>query len=133
MISIFQLCLQGMVLDFLAKKFRNVNYTKSLQAKQKSNRRSRRSRSNAGQVSLTEGNSPESNQSETEKVKSDLNFFKSVVVSNENMGIIKQKLKSTVNVRAELVKDAKMDFLEQYPILFTHPILVILITHIYIE
>lgn len=75
--------LQGVYLDFLVKNFRNVNYAKSLRTKQKSDFRSLRSRSNAGQVSLTEGSSSGSNQSETENVKSDLNSFCSLTVSNE--------------------------------------------------
>lgn len=128
--SIFflQLYLQSVILDFLAKKFRNVNYTKSLQTKRKSNRRSR---SNAGQVSFTDANSSKINHSAIDNVKNDLNFFKAVVVTEENMDMIKQKLKSTIEARAGLVKDAKLDFLEQYPIFFTHPILVILIIHIF--
>lgn len=113
-----------MVLEFLAKKFRNVNYVKSLQTKRKSNRRSH---SNAGQASFIE--TDDSIHSEADKVKNDLNFFKSVVVTKANMDMIKRKLKSTIQARAELVRDAKLDYLEQYPIFFTYPNLVTNCTH----
>lgn len=55
----------------------------------------------------------------------DLDFFKSVVVSEENMETIKQKLAMTVTARCAKMKEEKADYLEQFPIFFTHPSMVI--------
>lgn len=95
---------QSVTLGYLAKKFRNVNYNNALQSK---------------------GNQLLPNPSQPEMDLPDLDFFKTVVVSNENLPLIIEKLKSSVQIRSNIIKEVKMDFLEQFPVFFTHPILVI--------
>lgn len=95
---------QSVTLGYLAKKFRNANYNNGLQSKR-------------NQVL------PQTSQSEMDEP--DLDFFKTVVVSNDNLTLIIEKLKSSVQIRSNIIKEVKMDFLEQFPVFFTHPILVI--------
>lgn len=76
--------------------------------------------------------SAEANPSNVDQTQADLNFFKSVVVGEENMEEIKLKLRSTVEARTKLMNDAKKDFLEQYPMFFTHPTLVISIVNCFL-
>lgn len=117
-----------MILEFLVKKERNANYyTKSLKSKRNS-----KSRSSGGRASISGGTTSRVSHSEIDNVNCNLDFFKSVVVTNENMNTIKQKLMSTAKARAKMIKDAKFDYLENYPIFFTHPSLVILIKQIFV-
>lgn len=104
-----------------------MNYANSLKSKR--NSKPRRSRSNSAQQSFTQANTSKTAQSKPDSTKADLNFLKSVVVTKENMNLISKKLKSTVKARAELLKNAKSDFLEQFPIFFTHPNVVISIAY----
>lgn len=105
---------QNVTLTYLAKKCRNEKYQTSLRAKNKL--------PNAD----AESNQPAASQSNSTKItENDLDFFKSVVVAAENMELIKQKLKLTAEFRAKQIKKIKVDYLEKYPILYTHPILVI--------
>lgn len=95
---------QNNLLKYLSKKCRNQNYQNSLRTKNKS---------------------PNTELNHSAKAtENDLNFFKSVVVVPTSMELIKQKLKLTAELRAKKVKEIKLDFLEQYPIFYTHPILV---------
>lgn len=88
--------LQSVTLKFLSKKFTNAKH----------NARKRFSQP------------PE--PFEVEK----LDFFKNIVVSDENMALIIDQLKATVVQRCEIIKEVKLDFLEQFPIFFPHPQLV---------
>lgn len=102
---------QNVTLKYLSKKCRNQKYQESLRTKKGS--------------SNTESAEPDASQSVPVKVtENDLNYFKSVVVAPDTMEAIIEKLKLTAEFRAKKVKDIKFDFLEQYPIFYTHPILV---------
>lgn len=102
---------QNVTLKYLAKKCRNQNYQASLRTKERS--------------TDAEPNQPAASQSVPVKVtENDLNFFKSIVVTPDTIETIKQQLKLTAEFRAKKVKEIKLDFLEQYPIFYTHPILV---------
>lgn len=56
--------------------------------------------------------------------KKDVDFLKSTKVDDENMGIIKEKLKLTSSYRKKMVNDPSIDFLEYFPYFFTFPNLV---------
>lgn len=53
-----------------------------------------------------------------------IQYFKSVVVNDSNMPIIKSKLEATVAVRKAMMKNKRMDLLENFPFFFAHPDLV---------
>lgn len=110
---IYLIQFQTIVLEFLSKKFRNMNY-KQVRA---ANRRSRTGTTRRESQNIV----PSALLSEN-----DVEYFKSVVVSNENMAEIKQKLALTVDARCAKMKEEKANYLEQFPIFFTHPALVIL-------
>lgn len=59
-----------------------------------------------------------------EDIEADFDFLKAVVVTDENMELIKGKLMSTVAYRSELSDDKNIDYLEQFPYFFTNPELV---------
>lgn len=63
----------------------------------------------------------------------DFEFLKSCVVNAENMTIIKQKLKSTIEYRVGVMNDQNIEFLEQFPYFFTNPELVSKSQHIIIN
>lgn len=54
----------------------------------------------------------------------DINYLRSVVVNEENMGLIRQKLNSTRSERSELLKKPEVDLKEYFHYFFTHPELV---------
>lgn len=97
---------QNVILKYLSKITRNKVYQNK--SKEKANNRPNVSGSTA--VKATEN---------------DLNYFKSIVVTPASMDEIKEKLKLTAQLREKKVKEMKLDFLEQFPIFYTHPILVI--------
>lgn len=59
-------------------------------------------------------------------IEANLNLLKTLVFSSENIESIKSALAETVEHRAQMIKDAKLDFLEQFPTFFTNPELVCL-------
>lgn len=56
--------------------------------------------------------------------KKDVDFLKSTKVDEENMEIIKEKLKLTSSYRKKMVNDPSIDLLEFFPYFFTSPNLV---------
>lgn len=117
-------------MDYMSKKSRNIKYfeRKNTREKQTSNAPSTSNLSFDMTNSTSSDSTKASSRKRTSKLGSptkDLQFLKSVVVSNDNMDLIRQKLQSTVLIRSEKMKESKLDFLEQYPIFFTHPTLVI--------
>lgn len=61
---------------------------------------------------------------ETERQKHDIEFLKITIVNDTNLAIIKEKLKSTMSYRLEMMKTLELDVLETFPYFFTHPSLV---------
>lgn len=90
-----------MTLNFLSKKFSNAKSKKGLKVNEENNN------------SLVQPLDPEN-----------LEFFKTVVVNKQNMELIIGQLKATASQRCGMIKEMKLDFLEQFPIFFTHPNLV---------
>lgn len=56
--------------------------------------------------------------------ENDVTFFKSFVANESNMKEIEAKLESTAAQRKKFLQKKNMDFLENFPMLFTHPSLV---------
>lgn len=52
-------------------------------------------------------------------------WLKKAVVNTDNMTAILKHLKQTSEYRKEMMKDKTLDLLEQFPFMFTNPILVI--------
>lgn len=54
-------------------------------------------------------------------------YLKTTVVSEQNLTEFKEKLKVTLPLRTQMIKDKNVDFLEQFPYLFVRPTLVSMI------
>lgn len=61
---------------------------------------------------------------ETVNFEDELHILKSLIVSEENMPIIVEKLDLTRNFRQELIKKPEADLKTHFPYFFTHPYLV---------
>lgn len=87
------------MLRFLTKKVSNANYTKKAKT----------------QAAVR--------PDETD-LQSKLSVLKTMVVSNDNIDMIKSVLIDTAWRRSQMVKEAKLDFLEHFPVFYVHPELV---------
>lgn len=56
--------------------------------------------------------------------KSVFEQLKSTIVNDQNMSLVKNMMKSTLNYRLNLMQIVETDVLESFPYLFTHPELV---------
>lgn len=88
------------MLQYLTKKISNFNYTAG-----KRNRKNK----NTGSIE------------NIENLIEKLNLLKTLVVSNDNVGLIKSILTDTAQHRGQMIIETKIDFLEQFPMFFTHP------------
>lgn len=70
-------------------------------------------------VDATDGNSYSDFDAER-----DVNLLKSTKVDENNMAMIKEKIKFTHSYRQNMFKDLTIDLLESFPYFFTHPKLV---------
>lgn len=59
-----------------------------------------------------------------EEAKSDIDFLKTVLVNDENIGLIKEKLIATRSYRLKMMEELDIDLLEMFPHFFTNPSLV---------
>lgn len=124
-------------MGFLLKKFNNHKYNQKAAAKRK--RSSKRTSKNATTTTNKRASSSSkrnSTQIEARKsigkkditenglTENDLTFFKSFVANETNVKQIEAKLQSTAAQRMKFLRNKKMDFLEKFPFLFTHPSLV---------
>lgn len=55
----------------------------------------------------------------------DLDSLKSAVVNKQNVDFIREKLKSTLNYRVEMMPDLSTDLLENFSFFFSNPEMVI--------
>ena len=98
---------QANMFQYLSKKVSNYKY-------------------NAGKRSKMVGKGAKSTDTiqNVENMTDKVNLLKTLVVSNETMGLIKSILTDTAQYRAKMVKQTKLEFLEQFPMFFTNPELV---------
>lgn len=75
---------------------------------------------NSRRANKRKSEAPESDQSDHD-ITEDLQFLKSVIVNPDNMNAIRQKLKSTLDSRIEMVRDLNVDLLENFPFFFSNP------------
>lgn len=66
----------------------------------------------------------EVNQEPTVNVQEEFHLLKSTIVNQENLELIKEKLKITSTYRSRLFTDRNINLLEQFPFFFTNPELV---------
>lgn len=92
---------QGNTLKYLTKS--NYNYTAGKKDRANKNTNSIGNVENAGNP--------------TDK----LNLLKTLVVSSDNVELIKTILSETAQHREKMIKDASLEFLEHFPMFFTHP------------
>lgn len=59
-----------------------------------------------------------------EEAKADIDFLKTILVNEENIGLIKEKLIATKSYRLKMMEELEIDLLEMFPYFFTNPSLV---------
>lgn len=101
--------LQGLILDFLLKKNRNFKYNNKASSK-----------ASAAIDHQSVSNESDPKQSIDDIVKS----FKTIVVDDKNIDVIKSLLVVSASRRMEIVKEPKLDFLEHFPFFYLRPELV---------
>lgn len=86
--------------------------------------------SNGGYLGLRQKNSRRSkkrnhDEIDNDSIMDDLDSLKSTVVNKQNVDFIREKLKSTLNYRVEMMRDLSTDLLENFPFFFSNPEMVI--------
>lgn len=64
------------------------------------------------------------NQDPHIEARSEIQFLKSVVVNDQNLQVIKEKLFATAEFRKEMLRDEKTELRVEFPYFFTNPYLV---------